>query len=42
MRWKCKKCGKIVAANSETAKPSGGNCEKNKDGKIKPHNWVNA
>jgi hypothetical protein len=40
MRWKCRNCGKTATTNSESAKPTGGNCKKDKNGKMKPHDWV--
>ena len=40
MDWICKNCGKTMTTNAPTAKPTGGNCQKDKNGKMKPHNWV--
>ena len=40
MNWICKHCGKTMTTNAPTAKPTGGTCYKDKNGKIKPHNWV--
>lgn len=40
MNWICKKCGKTMTTNSPGAKPLGGYCQKDKNGKMKPHNWV--
>lgn len=37
--WVCRNCGKSVTMNTG-AKPSGGQCQKDSRGKMKPHNWV--
>lgn len=38
MQWICKKCAQTYTTNG--GKPSGGNCQKDKNGKMQPHSWI--
>ncbi len=40
MYWICKRCGATMTTNSLSAKPTGGNCKKEQNGKKVPHLWV--
>ena len=39
MRWECKRCGKTYTTNLPSAKPTGGTCKKDSNGKMQPHSW---